>query len=270
MPAHPNSPSEQAAPSGASSLAGHMEDVRMSDDAEPTHPAHSAGAESAALQPPPHEGGPPPSSSATPRIVRWADLTPSDRSGALQKLQAAQGLTLPAAATVTEMGAREAALTRVSSSAVPPHQYRNPPGVATAILAATDPSFPADPTPAEARAAEQAAAAQKEQEARNRAALQASAAALAAEAPPAPPEQSTSAGQSSGQPSGQPPPNQPPQDYRIPRNTNPNVYPTPTPEVRTSILLARQQWLGYLHYRLPPPPPLIWAWGIISPEMIDD
>ena len=199
-------------------------------------------------------------------------------------LQGARGLTqpaMPATAVVTAMGAKEAALSRLSADVVPPQQYRMPAGSATAIPVQTAPSVPsADPTPAEAQAKEreaaEQAAARKAQAAQSRAAIQAAAATLAAtQAQP-----STSDANAGQPPVHQPPPLPlpsgsaappvPPLPYRIPKNNNPTVHPVPTPEVRTSILLARQQWLGYLHHRLPPPPPIIWAWGIINPEMIDD
>lgn len=186
--------------------------------------------------------------------MTWADLTPSDKSGALQRLQAAQGLTQQAyQATVvaTEQGAKAAAESRVSSGVVPPQQYRMPPGTAAATLAdsALPPIFPDSPTPAEAAAAARAAAAQKAQEAQDRAAHQSAAAGRAAAAEP--PGQNASA----EQPPGQPPPEQPQRPYRIAQNRNPTVHPEPTPKVSTSLLLARQQWLGYLNHRLPPPPP---------------
>ena len=199
-------------------------------------------------------------------------------------LQGARGLTqpaMPATAVVTAMGAKEAALSRLSAEVVPPQQYRMPAGSATAIPVQTTPPVPsADPTPAEAQAKEreaaEQAAARKAQAAQSRAAIQAAAATLAA-AQTQPSTSDATAGQPPVHqppplplPSGSAAPPVPPLPYRIPKNNNPTVHPVPTPEVRASILIARERWLGYLHYRLPPPPPLIWAWGIINPEMIDD
>ena len=51
-------------------------------------------------------------------------------------LQGARGLTQPAmqaTAVVTAMGAKDAALSRLSAEIVPPKQYRMPAGSATAI-----------------------------------------------------------------------------------------------------------------------------------------
>ena len=67
-----------------------------------------------------------------------------------------------------------------------------------------------------------------------------------------------------------PPPPMPPPPVPTRFRPNSGQPQRPHPQVSTSILIARQRWLGYIHHRLPPPPPLIWAWGIINPDMIDD
>ena len=173
--------------------------------------------------------------------------------------------------------AKHAAEMRVSGAPTAPAMYRHPPGTSGAIR--IDPAVPAvlsaserQPTPQEAADLFLEEQAQRQRDvALRRQGKQ-----------PAPPQQPPAAPESSDEPPPlaaadameeedpsqlMPPPPVPPQ--RI-RRTDPTQPPRPHPQVSVSILIARQRWLGYIHHRLPPPPPLIWAWGIINPDMIDD
>ena len=174
------------------------------------------------------------------------------------------------------LSAKKTAELRVSGAPTAPALYRHPPGTSDAIR--IDPAVPAAPsatefqhTPQEAadlfleaQAQRQRDAALRKQSKQPMPPQQPPAAPEPADEPPPPAEEDAMEAEDS--PPSMPPP---PAPQRI-RRTDPEQPPRPHPQVSTSILLARQQWLGYLHYRLPPPPPLIWAWGIINPEMIDD
>ena len=179
------------------------------------------------------------------------------------------------AAAIGPLSAKKAAELRVSSAPAAPTAYRHPPGTSDAVR--VDPAGPSgperQPTPQEAADMFLAEQAQRQREAALR---KQGKQPKPPQLPPAAPETAdeppplTEVAEDAMDADDPPPPPMPPPPVPTRFRPNSGQPQRPHPQVSTSILIARQRWLGYIHHRLPPPPPLIWAWGIINPDMIDD